>query len=288
MEWIKKYFKRNKGYILDNKYYQKYPEIEFNLYLKDVRKNQLPLKKIIALTEKLKLKYEYNCWDYSDEFTFEIGLEKVKKFDSKQFSRRTHWIYNSKKGRSDEYLILQTITGFILPNPYVIRFKTPIEKFDPSNFDELFNDKDFVCAYAVSELDNFIQNAPSVQYYEFKDVPFDKKRVIKSNDKYTPDEMDLTGNPGRSRQAQNMILMSCWRMWFSENYFEVVPKEKIENFEGAKVNTILENGLHFIELYESPFDAAKPESRAIQKKFNEWIDIEGLYKEHSEKYCATI
>lgn len=288
MKWLQNIFKQKYEFKIDAKYYSTFPEIGLELYFLNPRKDQLPVSKFLTLAEILKQKYNYDRWDYSNEYSYLQGKKKVEKFSSKQFSARTHWLYNSKSDKSKSSLMFQTVIPFVLPGPYSIRFTSDFTTFDITDFEELMTDSEFVCAYCFWEIDDFIQHAPTVQYYELKNLPYDKSRVIKSTDKYTPDGIDITGNPGRSRQVQNMVLRSCWRMWFSENYFNVVAKDKIESFQNANQNIVLENGLYFIELYKSPFDASKPECRAIQKCFNEWIDIEGIYHEQLEKFGARF
>jgi len=288
MKFWRNIFKSKQKDNFQDNFFEKYPEIVISLDFLNPRKNELPLKKFIDLAIRLQQKHNYDRWEHSDEYTFEKGKEKASKLNSEKFSYGTHWLYNSNIGYSRNYLMFQSMIPFISPSSYNIRLNVNISQLDMSDFKELMEDKEFACAYAFPFIDDYVQNAETVQYYELKNLSFNHKKVIKSSDKYTPDEIDITGNPGRSRQVQNMILRSCWRMWFSDNYFKVIPKEKIESFDGGKQNKVLENGLHFIELYDNPFDANKPECREIQKKFNEWIDIEGVYQYQAKHFGAKF
>ncbi|UBM59995.1 hypothetical protein LAG90_04940 [Marinilongibacter aquaticus] len=268
-------------------------KVVLELIFKDNRREKLPIEKILWVVQNENIGIDFDTWSITGENNSIANGIDLARTSQHEFSKRIHTIFkcdgkNDYPTWRDDKISLAPAIPFIAPGCYSLKWNGELNNLNLNVFNDLFTDPEFVCAYAFSEVDEFIQNERNTQWYESRGIPVDKSRVIRSNDKYTPDAVDISGNPGRHRQAQNMVLRSCWRMWFSHNYFKVIPKEKIEGFEGARVNKILDNGLHFIELYENPFEAAKPENRAIQKKFNEWIDIEGVYRDQVKRFGSKF
>jgi hypothetical protein len=270
---------------------EKSKNITVELCFLDPRKEELPIDKILALVKNENLGLFLDKWSIgiTQQYSLQKGFDLAYKMNQKKFQRITHALYQG------EYLIpgsgsltFSIVVPFILPGTYRVRWHGKRENLDMEIFEDLMTDKEFVCAYAFWEMDDFIQNTSNVQPYQFRNIPYDKTRVIKATDRHSPDDIDIDGNPGRSRQVQNMMLRSCWRMWFSDNYFRLIPREKLQAFDGAYHNEQLSNGLQFIELYENPYDANKLTNRQIQKRFNEWIGIEEIYEYQKNEFGARF
>jgi hypothetical protein len=144
----------------------------------------------------------------------------------------------------------------------------------------------FYAAYLFWEIDEFYQNSDRTEDYINKGLKYDKARMFQTE--WGFEGLSIEGNPGRHRQICNMFLRSCFRMWFGENCFELVSKEKLESFQGARVNKLVLKNIRFVELYENPHESYTTHNRSIQKKFNEWIDIEGIYDYCFKNFGAKI
>lgn len=269
---------------------EKFPRIEVELCFLDPRRLKIPKEKFISLLENPKLGINLNKINYGGpSYSIDKGIKLLEKISTEEFEFRGIYAHSGNSFSSEDSIYFGGVIPFIQPGTYRVIWRGDCKNLDLSIFDELITDPEFVCMYAYWQFDNKLQNEHQLEWFYLQDkIDFPKNKIIVDPNHSDRKILNIDGNPGRDRQVQNMILRSCWRMWFSEKYFQVIPKIKIETFNGARQNLILENGLHFIELYANPYDAAKKESREIQKKFNEWIDIEGVFKYHQEHFGASI
>ena len=79
--------------------------------------------------------------------------------------------------------------------------------------------------------------------------------------------------------VRHMWLMSCWKMWFGNNFYPVVKKERIQSFSRASSIEELDNNVISVELYADPFGAMNPDNRAKQNEFRQWINMDQLEKD---------
>lgn len=94
-------------------------------------------------------------------------------------------------------------------------------------------------------------------------------------------EYDIKFNPGRSILIPYTWLMVGWKMWFGENFFRIVPKEKILSFPHAVEIKELESGIVYVQLFEDINMPYAPESIFRQWKWREWLDYDSLESQYS-------
>lgn len=93
-------------------------------------------------------------------------------------------------------------------------------------------------------------------------------------------EYDVTFNPGSSALISYTWLIIGWKMWFGNQFYKLVDKEKILNFTNAISVKELTNNRVFIQLYE---DIRKPYLKDAvdrQWKWKDWIQFNQLAKEY--------
>lgn len=253
---------------------EKYPDLEFELSFKV---GTLEIEDILDLLENQNIGYkiEYHGYELN---SINESLKKFRKMKKKTFFETTQMFLDSQE---ECRLSASHIFPAISPAVYRVMWQGTLDKFNIEAFEKLFKHPGFVCAYLFWRMDEFYQNFSKPVRYEQRGLWYNKDWIYK--DKWGEQFIKIDGNPGRSRQVCNMMLRSCWRMWFGKNAFELISKEKVERFSNCRINKVLENGIHFIELYENPYESYLNENRKIQKEFNEWIDIEGIYKMCLEK-----
>ncbi len=182
-----------------------------------------------------------------------------------------------KDDKGNEKISIYTPIPYIIPGVHYVQWIGETSILQSKLFAQLLSLPGFVAVYALSEKHDFLQNEIHPGFYENRKYPIPGRKL--KVDEFGHKFVDISGNPGRKRVVRNMILRSCWRMWFGEAYFELIPKQKLTSFQGARISTQLSNGLYFIELYENPFEAELKENLMLQKKFNDHINIEKVYND---------
>jgi hypothetical protein len=110
-------------------------------------------------------------------------------------------------------------------------------------------------------------------YHTIKDTP--TKRGSLGDIEY-----DIRYNPGRRDLISYTWLLACWKMWFGEPFFKLVPKEKLLGFKGAYEIKELPNGNVYVQLFEKVDESHTYENMRLQQK---WRDEMG-YNELISKY----
>lgn len=135
----------------------------------------------------------------------------------------------------------------------------------------------FVVGYCGDKEDMFMQSSKVYQLYQKRGI----KPVKTIRNEFGDTIVDISQNPGRRKLVKKMWLMASWKMWFGENFYSIVGKERLQLFPKASSIKNLESNVISVELYPDPFEAARPENRAIQKAFREWINMDQLEKDLS-------
>ncbi len=244
--------------------------------------NCLKVADIVALLEE-DLGYEICTWGIGKYIPIERAKLEITKIKASDFFHTGQYFYDKN---NIERLIVAKAFPYINPGVMRVMWEGEFEKFNIESFRNLLTHECFYAAYLYWEIDQIYQNTNRVSVFEQKGLKYDSSKVFETEWGFKG--FSLEGNPGRYRQVCNMFLMSCFRMWFGPNSYELISKEKLETFEGGTVNKLILDNVRFIELYDDPFMSYTNENRAIQKKFNEWIDIEGIYNYCVENYGAKI
>jgi hypothetical protein len=165
---------------------------------------------------------------------------------------------------------------YIIPGVHYVRWIGDKTIMESRTFLQLLSFPGFVVGYALSEEDDFLQNQEDPALYESRKNLLLKVKL--KNDEFGRKVVDISNNPGRKRIVRNMILRSCWRMWFGDAYFELIPKDKLVSFKDARISRQLNSNIYFVELYDNPFEAGLAKNRLLQRNFFEHIDIESVYR----------
>jgi hypothetical protein len=75
--------------------------------------------------------------------------------------------------------------------------------------------------------------------------------------------------------------MVAWKMWFGEEFFKLVPKEKILSFPYAIAIKELPGNIVYVQLYDSVEEPYTPDNVFKQWKWREWLDYDELEKKHA-------
>jgi hypothetical protein len=140
----------------------------------------------------------------------------------------------------------------------------------------LLNTKGFLIGYGFDELDSETQNSSNASH--FKVLGISPPTNLRTYYNSTKDLLyDIEENPGRRViSIEGIWFMSCWKMWFSDHSFQILPRERILAFNKAKSVKRIDNGLTLVELYDSPFASDELFNRKIQKEFRDILDIDSL------------
>lgn len=267
---------KQKEFIYKEHLSSTFPTIEFEMCFK---LNSLKVSDILSLVESPNIGYTLTRWigGFGD-MSLQEGIKKAMRINKHLFFEKCHLFYDDEM---QNRLTICPSGPKELPGCDRIIWKGEKGKLDLTLFEPFFKLNGFVCAYSFWQFDEFIQNEVYLRNYELKGIPVNKKKIYtKDGDKC----ITIEGNPGRLRQVRNMVLRSCWRMWFSNNYFELIDKEKVEKFNYCNKNILIKNNVRFIELYPNPFESDNPENRIIQKEFNNLVGIEELHKACWDNY----
>lgn len=74
--------------------------------------------------------------------------------------------------------------------------------------------------------------------------------------------------------------MVAWKMWFGEQFFKLVSKERILSFPHASEIKELPNGQVYVQLYDKIDEPHTPDNIIRQWKWREWLDYDGLEKKY--------
>jgi hypothetical protein len=123
--------------------------------------------------------------------------------------------------------------------------------------------------------DTFWQGEESIDSFKFRGRPHEllPKAWDNNLEKWT---IDTSKNPARRHQIPDMWLQAAWRMWFGEESFTHIPKEKLLSFGDAREITTLACGTVFIELFEDPLAFDEPENRRRQQAFLDHVDMKNV------------
>lgn len=95
------------------------------------------------------------------------------------------------------------------------------------------------------------------------------------NTTYTRIE-EIENNPGKYVISGETFLVSSWKTWFGKNFYTLVDKEKIRQFDKAFAIEELEYGVTSVQLYSNHEDFDNAESRQVQLSFREWMGYKKL------------
>lgn len=220
-----------------------------------------------------KILYKTNVKNWTEK----NWTEKIHKKVIEEFSSDAEFIFISPGGNSFSINAVQAVK-----KPYQHFFISQSSAvFNPADqeMEEIITREGFCCAYLYDEKYERQQTSSKEAYYEVFGVPLSLSKGLP----YTIDEFgqkvfDTSGNPGRSEMISSARLQACWKMWFGEEFYHVVPKERLLSFEGAFKIAQLANDVVFVQLYEYVEDSITRQAQEIQWAWRKWLDFDDLVK----------
>jgi hypothetical protein len=155
--------------------------------------------------------------------------------------------------------------------------------FNPSN-DEIENmiaRKGFSCAYLYDYNYQLQQSATSDSMYAIFGIPLELSKGLPYKKDYAGRKVfDISGNPGREDRISSTGLLACWKMWFGEEFYNLVPKERLISFKGAFKIEELANDVVFVQLFEKVEDSATKKAQEIQWSWRKWLNFDELIEKN--------
>jgi hypothetical protein len=150
---------------------------------------------------------------------------------------------------------------------------------------EAINHNGFVSGYLFNEDYENVQSSVFSSNLEGRNYSKEMLDTIKNTPSreqmWGGKEYDTKFNPGRSVLISYTWLMVGWKMWFGEDFFKIVPKEKILSFPYAIECAELSGGNVYIQLFDKLEEPYNPDAIFRQWKWREWMQYDDLEKDFS-------
>jgi signal recognition particle subunit SEC65 len=236
---------------------------------------------------------------FSLDGKFHIAMvNKYLHYKPIKFARKesyTNW--NEKKhkkeiedlGPGDHFLFISSGTNsFMVTNVNAV--KKPYQHFlieqdqavfNPTNneIEQIITRIGFSCAY-VYDAEYKRQQSEKVETRNWVSgiLPslFEWLRLKKES--FTKKIADISGYPGRDHMISSTELMACWKMWFGEEFYSLVPKERLLSFKGAFKIEQLANDIIFVQLFENVEDSPTKKAQQVQREWRKWLNFDDLIK----------
>lgn len=141
--------------------------------------------------------------------------------------------------------------------------------------DALFErDSIAICACLYPENDGFWQQNPDPAQYVFHRRSLEGVTVIEHNAYLST--IDTKSLPGYSNYFNEIWFGSTWMMWYGNDYFRMIPKKRFMAFNQAFEVRELLGGAVRIQLFEHREAYEEKESRAIQQRFRDYMEIDDV------------
>lgn len=145
--------------------------------------------------------------------------------------------------------------------------------------DKLMLDRGML-AYKCSQEDIFWQNMQDISIYEFYHRSMKGLRIIKSPLKIHELIIDIEKNPGHSHNIRRVWFGAWHKMWFGEEYYQFVSKERLERYKNCYENKYLGNNVIRVTLFEDIWDFENKRNRKRQRKFRRYMKIDRVAKRY--------
>lgn len=151
--------------------------------------------------------------------------------------------------------------------------------------DELMLDGGML-AYKCSREDIFWQDMEDISIYEFYGKSTKGLRTIKSPLGLNEMVIDIEQNPGHSHNVFRVWFGAWHKMWFGEDYYQFVPREKLEKYKNCYENKYLGNNVIRITLFEDIWDFENKKNRKRQLKFRKFMEIDKAAESYRKNHKA--
>ncbi|MDR5002170.1 hypothetical protein [Brevibacillus parabrevis] len=140
-----------------------------------------------------------------------------------------------------------------------------------------------VYAYLVSKEDRRWQNNDSISLYKKFHQSLDGIRIIPHPKLKKQLIIDVTQFPGHNRTYKGLWFGSCWMMWYGNEYFHFLDREKMVTFLECEEKYVLSDGTVRIKLYNDPFAYNEEENRRRQWAFRDYMNIDEIVNKHNSR-----
>ena len=141
-------------------------------------------------------------------------------------------------------------------------------------------------AYKCNWEDIFWQDMQDISIYEFYGKSTKGLRTIKSPLKLNEMVIDIEQNPGHSHNVFRVWFGAWHKMWFGEDYYQFVSREKLEKYKNCYENKYLGNNVIRITLFEDIWDFEKKKNRKRQLEFRKFMEIDKAAESYRKNHKA--
>jgi hypothetical protein len=152
---------------------------------------------------------------------------------------------------------------------------------DIAFLNELAQKKGFNAGFSQNYSFGFWQDVDRVYVYKMHNRCLDRVSTWYDPD-HEEERVDISNNPARRIALPGFRLNPAWRMWFGPGAFPYFPPDRLMTFPGCRQREVLPNGTIFMELFEPPEEAEKPENYRLHQAFRDWTKMDDLEKRAGE------
>lgn len=184
-------------------------------------------------------------------------------------------------GNNNNDLFSLVITGSKFPHRHISIIQE-MDIFYPSNnsIEKTTRNNNFIAGYLYNEDFECVQSTSFIENISHRKITKEIWDSIKNTPYklgiFEKKEYNTLFNPGRSVLIGYTWLMVAWKMWFGEQFFKLVSKERILSFPYATEIKELPNGNVYVQLYDKIEEPYTPDNIFRQWKWREWLDYDGL------------
>lgn len=175
----------------------------------------------------------------------------------------------------------------ILDNPYKEEFCSL--EWSNNSLDFLFRSKEFnyfleskslIYCYCYNQEDCMKQSNTSIINPEFEKP---QAANSKQQEFILKDAINISEHWGRYIKALEFVFMAAPLMWFGEEYFKIIPQEKLLKFAGASLINFSTYNLVHVKLFDLYDDPEKTMNRQRQKEFWETFSLQNKAEQYKEE-----
>lgn len=230
------------------------------------------LNKIISSPHELLIETSNNLSSFSEkEFTSMLQSIKQDETATKLLQEKHTYIIKTPLGESRLILEEARVIEYFLVNH---------KKFKQQNVVILdyLDHKMTVCgkyAYVRDYAEYLMNNLEIIKEREEK-VPeeLEKVRLMKDDEGQT--QIDCSQFFGYDLFYKNLCFTSCWKMWFSDDYYHIVPKQAFLDVQQVDDVKELFGNVVRITIFDEPLEWAKEPNYTYQKLFRRQLGFEQL------------
>jgi hypothetical protein len=141
----------------------------------------------------------------------------------------------------------------------------------------LIGDKDFICGYCYDQFDSAMQSITDLEYFKAK-LPTELYKTVKNN--FNEDIIDVSEHWGRNVFTAGLNFIAAPLMWFGNNYFSIISKNKLLQFPYASLLKRPSFEVVCIKLFEIDQVASLPINRFKQKEFWDFFDFSSIIEKY--------